>query len=208
MKLRLTIIIVSVVILSLITPLLIPFSYIYKNNKELNSVSKITYKKNNELTTTFIEEAITLVEDEYKEDTKIVYKNLNKKELVAKINRSLNSTISGKGELIATYSLEKGVDPYLAVAIILLETGCTWECSRLVKQCNNVGGQKGSPSCNGGSYAKFDTLDNGIRAYINNLSKNYINKGLTTPETMNRKYAASPTWAEKVNRYINKIEKA
>ena len=30
--------------------------------------------------------------------------------------------MSGKGELIASYSLEKGVDPYIATAIILQET--------------------------------------------------------------------------------------
>ena len=43
----------------------------------------------------------------------IVYAGLTLEELTNKINKSLNSTISGKGELIATYSLEKNVDPYM-----------------------------------------------------------------------------------------------
>mgnify|MGYP002511620479 CR=1 FL=1 len=33
---------------------------------------------------------------------------------------------------------------YLAVAIVLHETGCKWTCSKLVRECNNVGGMKGS----------------------------------------------------------------
>lgn len=136
-------------------------------------------------------------------DSLKVYDNLTMEELSSKINKSLKSTLTGKGELIASYSLEKGVDPYMATAIILHETGCNWECSYLVKTCNNVGGQKGS-GC--GSYSAFPSLDEGIKAFIDNLSKNYVSKGLTTPELINPKYAASTTWAVKVNGYIAKIK--
>ena len=73
----------------------------------------------------------------------VVYDGKTMKELTETIEKSLSSTISGKGELITSYALEKGVDPYLATAIILHETGCKWGCSRLVRECNNVGGQKG-----------------------------------------------------------------
>lgn len=135
----------------------------------------------------------------------IVYDNMTMEELSSKLNRVLKSTMSGKGELIASYALEKGVDPYLATAIILLETGCNSSCSRLVNSCNNVGGQKGS-GC--GAYAAFPTLDDGIKAFINNLYKNYYSMGLTTPEAMGPKYAESPTWSTKVNNYINKIKRA
>ena len=135
----------------------------------------------------------------------IVYDNMTIEELSSKLNRVLKSTMSGKGELIASYSLEKGVDPYLATAIILLETGCNSSCSKLVNSCNNVGGQKGS-GC--GAYASFPTLDDGIKAFINNLYKNYYSMGLTTPETMGPKYAESPVWSMKVNNYINKIKMA
>lgn len=136
-------------------------------------------------------------------DSLKVYDNLTMEELSSKIDKSLKSTLTGKGELIASYSLEKGVDPYMATAIILHETGCNWECSYLVKACNNVGGQKGS-GC--GSYSAFPSLDEGIKAFIDNLSKNYVSKGLTTPELINPKYAASTTWAVKVNGYIAKIK--
>ncbi len=141
--------------------------------------------------------------EEVKPQEKIVYKGMTITELSAKLNRSLKSDLSGKGNLIATYSLSKGVDPYVATAIMLHETGCEWGCSSLVKKCNNVGGQKGS-GC--GSYASFSSLNIGIKKFIDNLAKNYYAKGLNTPEKMNAKYAESRTWSSKVNSYINKIK--
>lgn len=135
----------------------------------------------------------------------IVYDGMTMDELSDKLNRSLKSTIAGKGELIASYSLAKGVDPYIAVGIMLLETGCNGTCSTLVRECNNVGGMKGSPGCGGGSYKTFATLDDGIKSFIDNLANNYYAYGLTTPEAMNQKYAESSTWAMKVNNYISSI---
>lgn len=133
---------------------------------------------------------------------KIVYDGMTLEELSNQLNKSLHSTMSGKGELIASYSLEHNVDPVMATAIMLQETGCEWECSSLVKNCNNVGGQKGS-GC--GSYSAFPSLDGGIMAFIDNLERNYINYGLYTPEQINPKYAADPNWSVNVNRYMNKI---
>ena len=132
--------------------------------------------------------------------------SLSYDELVAKLNRSLNSTLAGKGDSFAKYATELGIDPYLAVAIVLHETGCKWNCSTLLKQCNNVGGMKGSPGCNGGSYKAFSSLDEGIKAFMTNLYKNYYAYGLTTPETIGPKYAASTTWATQVRAYMREIE--
>ena len=132
----------------------------------------------------------------------IVYDGLTMGELADKLNRSLKSTISGKGYLIASYSLQLGIDPYMATAIILHETGCNGTCSSLVRECNNVGGQKVGPSCGGGAYKAYPTLDEGIMGYLDNLYRNYYSYGLTTPETIGPKYAASTTWASQVNNYI------
>ncbi len=140
------------------------------------------------------------------EASKIVYDGMTLEELSNKLNRSLNSDLGGKGELFAKLSIEYNVDPYLAVAISMHETGCKWNCSRLVKSCNNVGGMKGSPGCGGGAYASFATLDEGIRAFISNISRNYASKGLTTPETMGPKYAGSQEWPSKVRSYMNEIK--
>lgn len=132
-----------------------------------------------------------------------VYDGMTMEELASKLDRSLKNELSGKGYLYASYSLEKGVDPYLAVAISLEETGCNWNCSKLVRECNNVGGMKGK-GC--GSYGAFSTIDDGIRAFIDNIYRNYVRYGLTTADTMNPKYAENPKWSTNVNRYIARIK--
>ena len=131
-----------------------------------------------------------------------VYDGLTMEELADKLNRSLAAEISGKGYVIASKCIELGVDPYMATAIMLQETGCKWTCSDLVKACNNVGGQKGY-GC--GSYSYFNTIDEGIEAMISNLYYNYYSRGLTTPETINPVYAESQSWSYNVNRYIDEI---
>ena len=136
----------------------------------------------------------------------IVYDGMTLDELSTKLDRFLASDLAGKGYLYASHSLEIGIDPYLAVAISMHETGCTWGCSRLVKECNNVGGQKGSPSCNGGSYKAYATLDEGIIGFLDNIYYNYYRYGLTTAEAMNPKYAADTNWSKNVNKYIEKIK--
>ena len=128
-------------------------------------------------------------------------------EIATKLNRYLNSTLKGKGEFIAKYSIEVGMDPYLATGVMLQETGCYWGCSYLTRVCNNVGGNKGTPSCNGGSYRKFSTIDEGIKFAINKLNK-YYSKGKVTPESINPYYAEDKTWYKKVNNYINKLKNA
>lgn len=195
----------------------------YAGNKEDNNKNKnITKEESNnkveDVTTTDIEKVEEVVIEEELEDVKtydevntvpvdpIVYDGLTMGELADKLNRSLKSTISGKGYLIASYSLQLGIDPYMATAIILHETGCNGTCSSLVRECNNVGGQKGGPSCGGGSYKAYSTLDEGIMGYLDNLYRNYYSYGLTTVETIGPKYAASTTWASKVNNYIALIK--
>lgn len=151
------------------------------------------------------EEKIILAQIE-EEKQSIVYDGLTMDELSAKLENNLNSTISGYGHVFASKSVELGIDPYLAVAIMLHETGCKWTCSQLMQKCNNVGGMKGSPGCNGGSYKRFDTLDEGIDAFLNLLYKKYYSKGYTTPEQIGPRYAEDSSWAQKINNYINQIK--
>lgn len=136
-----------------------------------------------------------------------VYDGLTLEELAAKLDRNLgNDYIAGKGMLLASQCIEKGVDPYVAVAIILHETGCGSKCSNLARACNNVGGQKGSPGCNGGSFKRYETLDAGIIGFIDNLSKNYYGKGLVTVEAIGAKYCEGNTWPGKINSLVAKIK--
>lgn len=178
----------------------------YEVTKKLNSTANYISMENLMESSTDYGNSIfghyETIKDEI-EVSPIVYDGLTLDELSDKIDRSLNSTISGKGYLIASHSLEMGVDPYMATAIMLHETGCKWGCSYLVNACNNVGGQKGQ-GC--GAYSYFNSLDEGIMAFINNLYYNYISYGLTTPEAINPKYAEDPNWAVNVNKYIEIIK--
>lgn len=135
-----------------------------------------------------------------------VYEGMTIEELSEKLNRSLGtSNLQGKGNVIATKCIELGVDPYVATAIMLHETGCRSKCSNLVVKCNNVGGQKGSPSCGGGSYKYYASLDDGIVGHIENLYYRYYSKGLNTVEAIGPRYAESKTWVSKINWYVDLV---
>ena len=145
-------------------------------------------------------------ESSNKEVTPIVYDGMTLEELADKLNRNLgDDIIAGKGMLIASECINKGVDPYVATSIILHETGCKSKCSNLARYCYNFGGQKGKPSCNGGSFKKYDTIDEGLVGMINNLYKNYYAMGLNTVETIAPKYCEGNTWAGKINWFVNSI---
>jgi hypothetical protein len=57
----------------------------------------------------------------------IVYDGLTMSQLSDKLNRSLGSTLSGTGSIFANKAVQLGIDPYLAVAISLHETGVQME---------------------------------------------------------------------------------
>lgn len=176
------------------------------------AMSLNTLSKNSDLNYREDDSSITAVDMEvapvsvYIPPREEVYDGLTLEELAFKLDKNLgNDYIAGKGYLIANQCIEKNVDPYVAVAIILHETGCGSKCSNLARNCNNVGGQKGSPGCNGGSFKKFETLDDGITGFIDNLSKNYYNIGLDTVEKIAPKYCEGNTWAGKINYFVEKI---
>ena len=135
----------------------------------------------------------------------IVWDNLTLEELTNKLDANLYDTLKGTGVHFASFTRDYGLDPYLAVSIVNLETGCKWGCSRLVKQCNNIGGLKGRPSC-GGAYMKYNSLEEGIYGYLNIVYKYYWLEGLTTAELMNPKYAEDPLWSQTVNAYYETIK--
>lgn len=138
------------------------------------------------------------------DDGTIVYDGLTLTSLAEKLNKNLSSTLTDTGIYFAKYTKLTGLDPYLAVAIVLHETGCKWTCSSLVRNNYNIGGLK-----SGGKFIKYDSLEEGIDGYLNILYNNYYNKGLTTPELMQSKYApSSTTWTDKINWYINNIKES
>ena len=158
------------------------------------------------------EETITNAQVGYvenNEEKEIVWDGLTMEELVAKLDANLKSDLTGTGYLYAKYALQYGVDPYLAVGISLHETGCNSTCSAQVVDCNNVGGQRFQPACYaGGTYGRYDTLEEGIEGFVRNIYNNYFAYGLTTADAMQAKYVGtgSTSWAPKVNHYIEVIK--
>lgn len=185
MKKKEKIIIISISILLIFLCLLIPSK---EEKQEENLIAEITTS-----TTT---------------QKQTIWDNLTLEELTDKLNKNLYSTLSNTGIYFAEYTKNTGLDPYLAVSIVNHETGCKWGCSKLAKECNNIGGIKGTPSCGNTSYKKYDTLEEGIKSYLDLIYYNYYSQGLDTPEKMNSKYAESTTWAEKVNKYYQEIEES
>ncbi|MBQ6135393.1 MAG: glucosaminidase domain-containing protein [Bacilli bacterium] len=135
-----------------------------------------------------------------------VYEKMTLEEVAMQLDKSLKNDIAGKGMVIAAKSIELGVDPFVAAAIMMHETGCGQsQCSSIARNCYNFGGQKGS-GC--GMYKRYNSIDEGLEGIINNLYKNYYSMGLNTIEKIAPKYAESTTWASKVTWYVNKIKSA
>lgn len=159
---------------------------------------------------TMVNENIVIFKENYDEYQKYLkenyYKGESKEQIAKKLNKYLNSTLKNKGKYIVDYSLKVNIDPYLVTAVMLQETGCRWTCSYLTRVCNNVGGNKGKPGCNGGSYRKFDSINEGITFAVDKLNS-YYKKGYKTPEEINPFYASDKTWYKKINNYINLLKK-
>jgi len=171
--------------------------FLCKNELFKNEVTIITTEFGNKLSPIVLE---------LKEEKKIVYDNMTFEELSEKLNKSLNGILTGKGCTFAKYSINYGIDPYLSLAIVLHETGCKWNCSYLATTCNNIGGQKGYPTCGYSSYKSFSSLDEGIKGFYDNLYYNYYSYGLTDVYSIHKKYAEDPNWPTYINNYINEIK--
>lgn len=113
---------------------------------------------------------------------------------------------------IKKYADNYGLDYKLAIAISKHETGSY--TSYAFKELNNVGGMmywNGSKSV----LKSFNTLDEGIEAFVKNLKINYIDLGLNTIETIQKKYAPinagndpkglNKYWVSGVSRYYEEL---
>ena len=99
-------------------------------------------------------------------------------------------------EQIALKCDEYGIPSEIPLAIARLETGHFK--SRAYKEGNNVGGLSVDEVP-----LEYDSLDEGVDAFVGNLAENYFAEGLTTPEEIGKKYCpANSEWAEIVNEII------
>lgn len=103
-----------------------------------------------------------------------------------------------------------GVDYKLAIAISKHETGVY--TSLAFKDLNNVGGMMHWTE-KGMLLKKYNTLEEGIEAFVSNLKRNYIDMGLTSIEEIQKKYApvgindngTNQYWVSGVSRYYEEL---
>lgn len=96
-------------------------------------------------------------------------------------------------EMIVMACEEHGVDHEIAMAIAKLETGCFTSDAFL--KGNNVGGLSDNEVPR-----TYSTIEEGVNAFVENLTVNYFGKGLNTPEQIGKKYCPgnAKAWAENV----------
>ena len=138
-------------------------------------------------------------ENNVQEDTSLAFEGKSVLEVAEVLNKTLGGVLVNQGEAFARLSMEKGMDPYLLVAISIHETGNG--TSSAARNKYNFGGLMCS-----GRLCTYSSVEDGIEKYVNVVYKNYFLQGLTTAETMNKKYAASTSWAMQVNAWYDRIK--
>ncbi|MGF6376880.1 hypothetical protein M2140_001958 [Clostridiales Family XIII bacterium PM5-7] len=105
-------------------------------------------------------------------------------------------------EQIELKCYEYGIDPEIPLAIAKLETGHF--TSKAFLQHNNVGGL----SVNDVPLA-YDTVAQGVNAFVSNLANNYFDQGLNTVEKIANKYCPpnASKWTTVVNQLLKEEQK-
>ena len=90
-----------------------------------------------------------------------------------------------------------GISDEIPLAIAKLETGHF--TSNAYLNYNNPGGMSINEVP-----IKYDTIEDGVEAFISNLAENYFAEGLTTPESISKKYCPcnAETWANIVTQLM------
>ncbi|MDD3238390.1 MAG: glucosaminidase domain-containing protein, partial [Candidatus Gastranaerophilales bacterium] len=155
-----------------------------KNIKELETTRDTkTDGLNGEIQT--LKTELAQAEQKEKTDKVIGDNSTTDGKLSEKLNSVLKGVLEGKADLIQKVAEENGVEPALLASIICNETG--YGTSSAIKNKNNPGGLM-DPSTGCSTLQEFSSLEDGLNAMASNLKKNYIDQGLTTPETIGPKY--------------------
>ena len=137
----------------------------------------------------FEEQKEIKVSEETKEETEILeVEDVNKVEEV--VDKCMMDYTSCK---IKEVAIREGITDWkIPVAIARHECGYkdNQYLSNAFKNKNNVGGMMYYDTTTNSSYLMtFDTIDDGIEAFVSNLKRNYFNLGLDTIEKIQPKYA-------------------
>ena len=137
----------------------------------------------------FEEQKDIKVSEETKEETEILeVEDVNKVEEV--VDKCMMDYTSCK---IKEVAIREGINDWkIPVAIARHECGYkdNQYLSNAFKNKNNVGGMMYYDTTTNSSYLMtFDTIDEGVEAFVSNLKRNYFNLGLDTIEKIQPKYA-------------------
>ena len=102
------------------------------------------------------------------------------------LNSYLGGVLENKGDIFVKYSTVYRVDPYLVVAIAMLESNNG--TSTFAVYYHNIGGLYG----NSGKASTFDSVEKCIEYLCMTLRTMYYDEGLTTTEEIGPKYC--PVW--------------
>jgi hypothetical protein len=108
-----------------------------------------------------------------------------------------NSPMANESESFLKACIKYQIDCYLLPSIAGLES--TFGRFILPDSYNPFGWARG--------YMMFDSWNEGIDTVGKGLRKGYLNKGALTVEDIGPIYSESPTWAVRVNFFINQFEK-
>ena len=127
-------------------------------------------------------DSATQLINQKEQEVELLYKELNDLVMVNnKLQKELKLNNGTPREILKIACEEYEVDYILAVSIARVETGNF--TSELFLKYNNLGGLS-----NDNKWYKYNTLIEGINAYVSMLKLEYIDKGLDTPEKMQPKY--------------------
>jgi beta-N-acetylglucosaminidase len=101
------------------------------------------------------------------------------------IDQHLGGVLQGHGDAFEAAGQKYGVDPTLLAAIATFESG--HGASPAARKYNSVMGEMAPSSP--GQHQKFDSVEDSIDAGASNLSRNYLQKGLTTIPQIGAKYS-------------------
>lgn len=121
-----------------------------------------------------------------------------KKRVITKILKANNSPLVDSVDAFISACSNYQLDCYLLPSITRLESSY----GQFIHPNSN------NPFGWGGGYIMFDTWGDSINAVGKGLRTNYIDKGANDIYAIGKIYAASPTWAVRVERFINDFKNA
>lgn len=116
---------------------------------------------------------------------------------IENVLRKYNSPMADSSEAFVKACIKYQIDCYLLPSIAGLES--TFGKFILPNSYNAFGWARG--------YMIFDSWANGIDTVAKGLRNGYMNRGALTVEDIGPIYSESPTWAVRVNYFVNQFEK-